>query len=72
MVTHPTVQNASLRLRYLLDWCVKDRLNASAAALTFVSLFALVPLLTVTPSIASALLATPLAVLFTTEQSPSA
>ena len=55
MVTHPTMQNASLRLRYLLNRFVEDRLNASAAALTFVSLFALVPLLTVTLSIASAL-----------------
>ena len=71
MVTHPTMQNASVRLRYLLNRCVEDRLNASAAALTFVSLFALVPLLTVTLSIASALLATPLAEVFTTEQSPS-
>lgn len=72
MVTHPTVRNASLRLRYLLNRCVEDRLNASAAALTFVSLFALVPLLTVTLSIASALLATALAELFAAEQSPSA
>ena len=48
MVTHPTLQNASLRSRYLLNRFVEDRLNASAAALTFVSLFALVPLLTVT------------------------
>ena len=72
MVTHPTVRNASLRLRYLLNRCVEDRLNASAAALTFVSLFVLVPLLTVTLSIASALLATPLAELFATEQAPSA
>ena len=55
MVTHPTLQNASLRLRYFLHRFVEDRLNASAAALTFVSLFALVPLLTVTLSIASAL-----------------
>ena len=55
MVTHPTLQNASLRSRYLLNRFVEDRLNASAAALTFVSLFALVPLLTVTLSIASAL-----------------
>ena len=70
MVTHPTVRNASLRLRYLLNRCVEDRLNASAAALTFVSLFALVPLLTVTLSMPSALLATPLAEVFTTEQSP--
>ena len=72
MVTHPTVQNASLRMRYLLNRCVEDRLNASVAALTFVSLFALVPLLTVTLSIASALLAAPLAELFATEQSSSA
>ena len=72
MVTHPTMQNASVRLRYLLNRCVEDRLNASAAALTFVSLFALVPLLTVALSIASALLATPLVELFATEQSPSA
>ena len=72
MVTHPTVRNASLRLRYLLNRCVEDRLNASAAALTFVSLFALVPPLTVTLSIASALLATPLAKLFATKQTPSA
>ena len=55
MVTHPTLQNASLRLRYILNRFVEDRLNAGAAALTFVSLFALVPLLTVTLSIASAL-----------------
>ena len=72
MVTHPTVRNASLRLRYLLNRCVEDRPNASAVALIFVSLFALVPLLTVTLSIASALLATPLAELFATEQAPSA
>ena len=71
MVTHPTVRNASLRLRYLLNRCVEDRLDASAAALTLVSLFALVPLLTITLSIASAL-AAPLAELFATEQSPSA
>jgi len=55
MVTHPTLQNAGPRLRYVLNQFVEDRLNASAAALTFVSLFALVPLLTVTLSIASAL-----------------
>ena len=72
MVTHPTVRNASLRLRYLLNRCVEDRLNVSAAALSFVSLFALVPLLTVTLSMATALLATPLVELFATEQSPSA
>ena len=72
MVTHPTVRNASLRLRYVLNRCVEDRLDASAAALSLVSLFALAPLLTVTLSIASALLVTPLAELFATEQSPSA
>ena len=72
MVTHTRMQNASLRLRYLLNRCVEDRLNASAAALTFVSLFSLVPLLTVALSIASALLAAPLAELFATEQSSSA
>lgn len=55
MVTHPSLQNARLGLQYLLSRVVQDRLNASAAALTFVSLFALVPLLTVTLSIASAL-----------------
>ena len=55
MVTHPSLQNANLRLPYLLNRLVEDRLNASAAALTFVTLFALVPLLTVTLSIASAL-----------------
>ena len=55
MVTHPSLQNAGPRLRYLIDRFIEDRLNANAAALTFVSLFALVPLLTVTLSIASAL-----------------
>lgn len=55
MVTHPIIQQAGPGLRYLLGRIVTDRLNASAAALTFVSLFALVPLLTVTLSIASAL-----------------
>ena len=72
MVTHPTVRNASLRLRYVLNRCVEDPLNASAVALTFVNLFALAPLLTVTLSIASALRETPLAELCATEQSPSA
>ena len=55
MVTHPSLQTAGLGLRYLINRFIEDRLNASAAALTFVSLFALVPLLTVTLSIASAL-----------------
>ena len=54
MLTHPQRQNAGSAC----DICnpvVEDRLNAKRAALTFVSLFALVPLLTVTLSIASAL-----------------
>ena len=55
MVTHPRLQNLASRIRYLIKRCVEDRLSASAAALTYVSLFALVPLLTVTLSIASAL-----------------
>ena len=55
MVTHPSLQNAGPRLRYLTKRFIEDRLNANAAALTFVSLFAFVPLLTVTLSIASAL-----------------
>ena len=55
MVTHPSLQNAGPRLRYLINQFIEDRLNANAAALTFVSLFAFVPLLTVTLSIASAL-----------------
>ena len=52
MVTHPIIQQAGPGLRYLLGRIVTDRLNAGAAALTFVSLFALSPLLTVTLSIA--------------------
>ncbi|MDG2460815.1 MAG: YihY family inner membrane protein [Luminiphilus sp.] len=55
MVTHPYLKQAARPARYLLNRFVTDRVNASAAALTFVSLFALVPLLTVTLSIASAL-----------------
>ena len=55
MVTHPRLHNLASRIRYLIKRCVDDRLSASAAALTYVSLFALVPLLTVTLSIASAL-----------------
>ena len=37
MVTHPIIQQAGPGLRYLLGRIVTDRLNASAAALTFVS-----------------------------------
>ena len=61
MVTHPTLQNAGLRLRYLLKRLVKDRLNASAAALLRDNL-----------DQELSLLATPLADLFATEQTPSA
>lgn len=55
MLTHPRLQNVTLRIRYLWKRCIEDRLSASAAALTYMSLFALVPLLTVTLSVASAL-----------------
>ena len=61
MVTHPTLQNASLHLRYLLNRFVEDRLNAIAAALLQHNL-----------DQESSLLATPLAKLFATEQTPSA
>lgn len=55
MVTHPRLQNLAPRIRYFIRRCIEDRLSASAAALTYMTLFALVPLLTVTLSIASAL-----------------
>ena len=55
MVTHPRLHNLASRIRYLIKRCIDDRLSDSAAALTYMSLFALVPLLTVTLSIASAL-----------------
>ena len=61
MVTHPTLQNASPRSRYLLDRFGEDRLNASAAALLPDNL-----------DQESSLLATPLADLFAAEQTPSA
>ncbi len=61
MVTHPTLQNASLRLRYLLNGFVEDRLNAIAAALFKDNL-----------DQESSPLTTPLAGLFATEQTPSA
>jgi len=60
MVTHPTLQNASLRLRYLLNQFVADRLNAGAAALLQDNL-----------DQESSLLATPHSKLFATEQTPS-
>ena len=58
MVAHPAIQNALSGLRYLIRRYIDDRCSAIAAALTFVTLFALVPLLTVTFSLASALPAT--------------
>ena len=61
MVTHPTLQNASLRLRFLLNRFVEGRLNASAAALLQDDL-----------DQESSLLATPPAKLFATKQTPSA
>ena len=61
MVTHPTLQNASLRSRYLLNRFVEDWLNASGAALLKDNL-----------DQESSRLATPLAELFATEQTPSA
>ena len=61
MVTHPTLQNASLRLRYLFNRFVEGQLNASAAALLQDNL-----------DQESSLLATPPAKLLATEQTPSA
>ena len=60
MLTHPTLQNASLLLRYLLNQFVTDRLNASEAALSQHNLYQ-----------ESSLLATPLRKLFAAEQTPS-
>ena len=60
MVTHPTLQNASLLLRYLLNQFVADRLNASEAALLQDNLYQ-----------ESSLLATSPGKLFATEQTPS-
>ena len=61
MVTHPTLQNASLRFRYLLNRLFEDRLNTIAAALLQDNL-----------DKESSLLATPLVALFPTEQTASA
>ena len=61
MVTHPTLQNASLRSRSLLNRFVEDRLNANAAALLQDNF-----------DQESSLLATPSEKLFATEQTPSA
>ena len=61
MVTHPTLQNASLRLRFPFYRFVEGQLNARAAALLQDNL-----------DQESSLLATPPAKLFATEQTPSA
>ena len=61
MVTHPTLQNAGLRWRYLVNQFVEDRLNASATALLRDNL-----------DQESSLVATPLADLFATQQNRSA
>ena len=55
MVTHHQRAQVARAIQYLGRRLLEDRLTTKAAALTFVSLFALVPLLTVTLSIASAL-----------------
>ena len=55
MVTHPLRARLKRGIQYLAGRLLEDRLTTKAAALTFVTLFALVPLLTVTLSIASAL-----------------
>ena len=60
MVTHPTLQNASLRLRYPLNRFCEDRFNASAAELFQDNL-----------DQESLLLATPLLELFATERTPT-
>ena len=55
MVTHLQSAKLARGIQYLARRLLEDRLTTKAAALTFVSLFALVPLLTVTLSMASAL-----------------
>jgi len=60
MVTHPTLQNASLRLRCLHNQFVENRLNASKAALLQDNL-----------DQESSMLAPPLGKLCATEQTPS-
>ena len=61
MVTHPTLQNASLRFRYSLHRLFGDRLNASTAALLQDNL-----------DQESSLLAPPFVELFATGQTQSA
>ena len=47
MTEHPTIQNVINGMRYLLRRYQEDRCSEIAAALVYMSLFALVPLLTV-------------------------
>ena len=54
MTEHPTIQNAISGMRYLLRRYQEDRCSEIAAALVYMSLFALVPLLTVVYAIGSA------------------
>ena len=71
MVTHPSLQNANLRLPYLLNRLVEDRLNASAAAQAMPWQKTAAALLQHNLDQESSLLATPLAELFATEQPSS-
>ena len=54
MTEHPTIQNAVKGMAYLLRRYQEDRCSEIAAALVYMSLFALVPLLTVVYAIGSA------------------
>ena len=67
MVTHPKLQNASLRVRYLLNRFVEDWPHASPGALLKDNLGHESSLLAT-----FLVLATPLVELFATEQTPSA
>jgi membrane protein len=54
MTEHPAIQNAIERCRYLLQRYQDDRCSEIAAALVYMSLFALVPLLTLIYAISTA------------------
>ena len=54
MTEHPTIQNVINGMRYLLRRYQEDRCSEIAAALVYMSLFALVPLLTVVYAIGTA------------------
>ncbi len=54
MTEHPAIQNAIDRCRYLYQRYQDDRCSEIAAALVYMSLFALVPLLTLTYAISTA------------------